>query len=181
MFEKSISILASCAVAAIGAFAVSAPQTFAAFTSSTTNAGNSVAAGTVLVKLVDASGTQLASPIVSIANAQPAMFTKSFTIRVKNGGSLPAAIDVHSAALVDGTANSLDDVLVATVKSAGGTTLYSGKVSALSVLLSSLAAGETATLTLEVTWPDLPGVDDNPYQDANLTFSIAADASQLVV
>lgn len=180
MFHKSISILTSCAIAAGGAFALSAPQTFAAFTSSTTVTGNSVAAGTVVVRLVDAGGVQLSSPIVAVTNAQPAMTTKTFTIRVKNGGSLPASVDVHTASLVDGTANSLDDVLLATVKNAGGTTLYSGKVSGLSVLLSSLPAGETASLTLELTWPDLPGVDDNPYQDASLTFSISADASQLI-
>jgi predicted ribosomally synthesized peptide with SipW-like signal peptide len=180
MFERPISLLSGCVLAAGGAFALSAPQTFAAFTSSAEVAGNSVEAGGLDVLLVDAAGTPLSAPIVSVANAQPAMTTKTFTVRVKNGGSLPGTVELHTAGLVDGTAASLDDVLVATVKNAGGTTLFSGKVSALSVVLASLAAGDTAVLTLELTWPDLPGVDDNPYQEASLSFSLVADSSQLI-
>lgn len=179
MFDKSMPALLACGFVAAGTFALAAPQAFGQFTSTSTVTGNEVHAGTLQVQLVDASGNPLAGPIVSVADAMPAMATKTYSVRLRNSGSLPAAVELHSSNLVDGTANSLNDVLVATVKN-GATTLYTGNVAGISAQLSSIAAGTTATLTLELTWPDLPAVDDNPYQDAVLTFALVADASQLV-
>lgn len=179
MIQRTMPVLLTCGLVASGTFALSAPQAFGEFTSTASVTGNQVHAGTLQVQLVDASGNALTGPIVSVTDAMPAMATKTYQVRLRNAGSLPATVELHSSNLVDGTANSLNDVLVATVKD-GATTLYSGTVSGLTAQLSSLAAGTTATLTLELTWPDLPAVDDNPYQDAVLTFALVADASQLV-
>lgn len=181
MLGKTIPIATSAALAIGGAFAVVAPQAFAEFTSNATIASNHVHAGTLQVQIVDATGQQLTAPIINLTDAAPAMSTKSYSLRLRNLGSLPAAVAIHVGSVVDATANSLNDVLVATVKNAGGTTLYTGSLTGLSVELASIAAASTEVLTLELTWPDLPAVDDNPYQDAAITFAVLADGSQLVV
>ena len=180
LMNKTLPLLATCGLAVGGAFAISAPQAFAEFTSSAQVTANQVHAGTVQVQLVDGAGAVLSTPIVNLTNAQPSMTTKTYTIRIKNKGSLPAAIELSSAGLVDATAQSLDDVLHAVVKTAGGATVFDGKVSALSVPLASVAAGQLVELTLELTWPDVASVDDNPYQDGGLTFTLAVAASQLI-
>ena len=77
MIKKTVPILASSALAVSGAFAVTAPQAFAEFTSTASVTNNSVKAGTVVVKLVDALGAAQTSPIVSLTGALPAMSTKS--------------------------------------------------------------------------------------------------------
>lgn len=178
--SKLIPILTTCSVVAAGTFALSAPQAYSEFTSTSSLTGNSVTAGSISVEIVDASGQTLATPIISVTDAYPAMAARTSTLRLYNAGSLPAAVNLHSADLEALTSANLNDVLQVRVLNAGGTALYTGKVGSLEVLFESLAPASTTVLTIELTWPDLPAVDDNPYQDAALNFGLVADASNLV-
>ena len=107
------------------------------------------------------------------------MAAQSTSIRIKNVGSLPASARLHSANVSAGTASSLNDVLLATTTDANSHVLYSGNISGIDVALSSIAASAQSVLDLSITWPDLPNVDDNPYQDSALSFEIALDASSI--
>ena len=181
MFLQKIFPFAAASVVAVsGAFAMSAPQAFAEFTSTSLNANNTATSGIVQVDLVDQSGATLANPIVNITNAAPSMATRTNTIRIKNNGSLPSAVLLHSGNLVVDQTSDLSDVLVATVKNASNSVLYTGTLADLSVNFAEIAAGTTVVLTLEITWPDLAEVNDNPYQDSAMSFSIIADASNLI-
>lgn len=167
------------AVAVIGAFAVMVPSAVAAFTSTVKSSSNSAQAGTLSTIFVDSAGSVLASPIIQVTNAQPGMAAQSTSIRIKNVGSLPASARLHSANVSAGTASSLNDVLLATITDANSHVLYSGNISGIDVALSSIAASAQSVLDLSITWPDLPNVDDNPYQDSALSFEIALDASSI--
>lgn len=179
MFKKAGPALFTVGLAASCAFALSAPSVFAGFTSRATTTSNTATAGRLKVEMVDAAGVVSATPVVSITGAMPGMTARTSTIRFKNSGSLPAAVLLRSNNVAASTANSLDTVLVARVLDTNNNQLYSGSLSALSVNFASVAAGATVSLTLEITWPDLPAVDDNPFQDASLTFELLADASSI--
>jgi hypothetical protein len=77
------------------------------------------------------------------------------------------------------TSSSLNDVLLATITDASSRVLYSGNISGIDVSLASIAASSQSVLDLNITWPDLPNVDDNPYQDSSLSFEVALDASSI--
>lgn len=179
ILQKVFPFAAASVVAVSGAFAMSAPQAFAEFTSTSINNDNSVSSGVIAVELVDATGTLLSAPIVNISNAAPSMSSKVHTVRIKNSGTLPAAVLLHTGNVVSDPTSDLNDVLVATVTD-GADTLYSGSLSNLSVNIASLAADSTLSLTLTITWPDVVNVDDNPYQDSLMSFAVIADASNLI-
>lgn len=178
-FQKAGPALFTLGIAASCAFALSAPSVFAGFTSSSSTTNNNATAGRLQVELVDATGAVSTSPVVSISGASPAMAARTSTIRFANNGTLPAAVLLHSSNLSASNINTLDNVLVARVLDSNNNELYSGNLSGLSINFAEVAAGSTIVLTLELTWPDLPGVDDNPYQDASLTFELLADASSI--
>ena len=169
----TLGIAASCA------FALSAPSVFAGFTSRSVTTNNSAVAGRLLVELVDANGNVSTAPVMSVTGAMPSMAARTSTIRFKNNGTLPASVIFHSNNVSATTSSNLDSVLVARVLDSNNNQLYSGSLSGLSVNFASVAAGATVVLTLELTWPDLPAVDDNPYQDASLSFELLADASTI--
>ena len=179
VLHKAGPALFTLGIAASCAFALSAPSVFAGFTSSSTTSNNTATAGRLQVELVDANGAVSASPVVSVTGAMPSMTARTSTIRFKNNGTLPAAVLLHSNNLSASNVNTLDNVLVARVLDSNNNQLYSGTLSGLSINFASVAAGSTVVLTLELTWPDLPAVDDNPYQDASLTFELLADASSI--
>ncbi len=179
ILKKAGPALFTVGIAASCAFALSAPSVFAGFTSRATTTSNTAVAGRLRVEMVDAAGVVSSTPIVSITGAMPAMTARTSTIRFKNNGTLPATVLLHTNNVSSSTANSLDTVLVARVLDSNNNQLYSGSLSGLSVNFASVAAGATVTLTLEITWPDVPTVDDNPFQDASLTFELLADASSI--
>jgi len=179
-YPKILPLVASLGVALGGSFAINAPHAFAEFTSTSAVKSNSATAGTISVSLVDAAGVIQTTPIVAITAAAPAMATRTSTIRIRNSGSLPAAVRVHTGNLASATANNLNSVLVAKVIDSTNAQLFTGSLSDLSVSLASVAAGQTVVLTLQITWPDLAAIDDNPFQDSVLTFEISADAASLV-
>lgn len=177
---KLFSVVSSFSVAAAAAFAFSAPNVFADFTSSSSVPDNEVAAGTVDVELVDANGTTQIAPIFTINNAMPYMTAESQTLRIKNQGTLDAAIELTATNLVSSSSN-LDDVLRIVVRDSSNQILYSGQISALSIEVGNLAAGAELDWTVAIDWPDLPAVDDNQYQAAALAFEFNVSASNLVV
>ena len=171
---KSISVvLASIAVAAV--FAMTVPGTFAQFTSQAASQGNAAAAGTLNVQLVDSNGQSTSSPIINIANAQPAMANQTSVIRIANTGTLASDVHLYVKNLENSAAN-LDNVLQLTVKDLNDTVLYQGSISNLDLTLAELPALSTKVLNAIVSWPDLASVDDNPYQGANLSFEFAVDS-----
>lgn len=180
ILHKIFPFATAAAVAVSGAFAMSAPQAFAEFTSTSINTDNTTASGIVQVDLVDTNGALLSAPIVNISNAAPSMSAKTHTIRIKNNGTLPAAVLLHTANIVSDPTADLNDVLVATITDSSSVQLYSGSLADLSLNIDSLAAQSTLTLTLTITWPDVVAVDDNPYQDSLITFAVIADASNLI-
>jgi hypothetical protein len=175
--SKSLSItVASLAVAAV--FAYTIPNTFAQFTSQTKSRNNSLTAGTLGVKLIDADGNESSTPVINIVNAQPAMANQTSTIRIANTGSLNTDTRLYTTN-VSASANNLNDVLTITLKDSQNITLYSGSISGLNVNFASLAPSTTKVLTAVVSWPDLVAVDDNPYQGANLSFEFAVDSASV--
>lgn len=161
------------------AFLMTVPNAFAAFTSSAQSRSNSAAAGTLSTIFVDGSGNVLSSPLIQVVNAAPGMPAQSTTIRIKNVGSLPAEARLRVTNLASTTSANLNDVLLATVTGSNSSVLYSGNIANLDVPLSALQASSITSLTLSITWPDLANVDDNPYQDAALSFEIAVNASSI--
>ena len=176
---KLMSVISSFTVAAAGAFAFSAPNVFADFTSTSSIEDNEVNAGTVDVNLVDANGVEQLLPIFTINNAMPYMSAQTQTLRIKNEGSLPAAIELTATNLISSSAN-LDDVLRIVVKDANNQVLYTGKISELSIQVGNLAAGTQLNWSVAIDWPDSPTVDDNLYQAAALAFEFNVTASNLV-
>jgi hypothetical protein len=182
MYQKKLmSLVTSFSLAAAGAFALSAPGVFADFTSVSNVTDNSVAAGTVDVDLVSATGQLQTAPILAVTDAGPSMAAQTSTIRIKNNGTLPAAIELTSADLVASAGGDLNDVLRLVVRDQNNQVIYTGTVSGLSIEIPSLAAGVTLNWSVAVNWPDLVGVDDNPYQGAVLAFEFQVAASNLVI
>ena len=177
--KKVRPALLTLGIAASCAFALSAPSVFAGFTSRSVTTNNQAVAGRLLVELVDANGSISTAPVMSVTGAMPSMTAKTSTVRFKNNGTLPAAVVFHSNNVTASSASNLDSVLVARVLDSNNNQLYSGSLSGMSVNFASVAPGATVVLTLELTWPDLPAVDDNPYQDASLSFELLADASAI--
>jgi hypothetical protein len=174
--NKWLGYLATTSVIAV--FAWSIPQTFAAFTATTAISANSATAGTVGIQIVDSNGTVLTSPIFSIQDAYPDMPAQISTIRLSNTGSLASAVQLFSRNLSPSAAN-LDDVLQLEVLDSDSVQLFVGKISDFDILLASLPPGSLTLMTLKVTWPDLVGVNDNPYQAATLSFELAADSESI--
>lgn len=133
--------------------------TFALFTSSTTNDGNTFTAGTVLV--TDQSGGAIASQDVNFSNLAPGD-TKTLNMTVKNDGNLDEWVKIDTAA--------------SDASRSGG--LFGG-VTPLTLTYSSdvvkLAPGETHLFTVAYNFPLAA---DNSYQAATGSFNVVVDAVQ---
>lgn len=171
-----LAIAGSALVSTLTVGATFAPSTLAAFTDTTTSTGNTAAAGTMQIDVVDNGGAVTSAASVAIANASPMMAVRTQQLSLRNSGSLAASMRVHVANLM-ASQHSLDDVLLVNVTDSTGSVVYSGKVSNLDFLVSNLPAASTAGYTIKITWPDDPAVDDNPYQGATMSFDLTADAS----
>lgn len=172
------ALIASFTVTVVFAYMV--PTTFAQFTSQTISQNNALEAGTVGVEIVDADGLVSLEPIIDVINAQPDMNSQSSVIRIANTGTLPTDTRLYTTNL-NSTAHNLDDVLKIELKNDQNLSLYSGKISNLSLNVANLAAGSTKAITAIITWPDDLAVDDNPYQGASLSFEFAVDSASISV
>jgi spore coat-associated protein N len=147
------------ATSAAGA-AMIAGGTFAMFTSSATNSGNTFTAGTVVLNDVT-SGT-LVSQDVNFNNMAPGD-NGTLTMTVKNNGTLSEWV-------------KLDPTATAATESTGG--LFGGSnplTITTDTSVVNLAPGATQTFTVAYSFP---GTADNSYQSAKGSFNVVADAVQ---
>lgn len=171
-----LAIAGSALASTIAVGASFAPSTFAAFTDTTTSSTNSATAGTLNIDVVDNAGNVTGAARVVVENASPSMATRTSTLSVRNSGSLASSLRIRATNLV-AIGKTLDDVLKIQIFDQLNNVAYEGKVSSLDFASENLPSNTTAIYTIKVTWPDLPEVDDNPYQGASLTFDLTADAS----
>lgn len=169
-------IVGSALLATLIVVGVAAPSTFATFTAEADSTVNTATAGDLSVTV---NGAVSAPAFVTITNAVPEMSARTYALAVKNTGSVAASLTVISRNIASSTPTSLDDVLDVTIKDAGNVTVFAGKISAIDFDLASLAAGATSTYTVAITWPDNPPATDNLYQDAQVSFDIAAQVTSL--
>src|SRR5690348_3408829 len=95
--KKRKILLTVCIVGVLGS--VAAFGTYSAFTGTTTNSGNSFAAGTVSIQ--DDSG--LSSALFNAVTNQAPGTTTERCIRVKYTGSLPATVHMYTPSVANGT------------------------------------------------------------------------------
>jgi predicted ribosomally synthesized peptide with SipW-like signal peptide len=144
---------------AIGATLIGA-GTFAIFTSSATNAGNTFTAGTLKI------GLEPATAIIDVDNMAPGD-SGSQTLTVANNGSLELRYDI--AEELTGALAAGADGLKVTIEDAAGNVITPGDNNRV------LAAGATEVLTIGY---ELPLAADNTYQGAEATLGITVNAEQ---
>ncbi|MFM2105104.1 MAG: hypothetical protein RL338_136 [Chloroflexota bacterium] len=174
--HRHLGLVGSAALATLVVVGVAAPSSFATFAAEGTSNGNSATAGDLTVTV---NGLQSAPAFVTIVNAVPEMSPRTYTLDVTNTGSVAASLTVISRNIGSTTPTSLDDVLSVTIKDSGNATVYAGKISAIDFDLASLAAGATSSYSVAITWPDNPPATDNLYQDAQVSFDIAAQVTSI--
>jgi len=172
--RKSTALLAGMALSALVmiGLTVSAEQSSASFTATTTNPGNQFASATLTI----GSDKTAAGSLISISNMVPGD-TAPRTVVITNSGNVgftyTGSISATAAtALWTDTTNGLQ----VTVKR-GATTIYSGALSALSLPASGTIA-PAATDTLSFTF-SLPVGAGNTFQTLTQDFTITYTATQL--
>jgi hypothetical protein len=172
--RRSTALLAGMALSAmvmIG-LTVSADQTNASFTATTTNPGNQFATATLTMS----NDKSAAGSLVSLSGLVPGD-TANRTVTISNSGNAPftytTAISATAAtALWTDTTNGLR----VTVKR-GATTLYTGPLSGLAIGASpTIAAAGTDTLTFDFSLPTTAG---NTFQTLTQDFTVTYTATQL--
>ncbi|GAC1459659.1 MAG: hypothetical protein NVSMB8_09480 [Candidatus Limnocylindrales bacterium] len=151
---------------------VSAEQSSASFTATTTNPGNDFSTAT----LTASNDKSTAGSLVTLSNMVPGD-TAARTVTITNSGNVgftytTAVSATASTLLWTDTTNGIQ----VTVKR-GTTTLYSGALSALSIAASpTIAAAGTDTLSFAFSLPVGAG---NTFQTLNQDFTITYTATQL--
>ena len=176
--RAALAIASTALFSSVAVGATFAPSTLAAFTDTTASTANSAVAGTLNIDVVDGAGNASSAARVTVENASPSMALRSYSLNLKNSGSLAASLRVHSAN-VTASVHNLNDVLKVQVIDADGTVVFTGKVADLDFTLANLPANASTIYTIKVTWPDDAAVDDNPYMGATLNFDLTADASSI--
>jgi spore coat-associated protein N len=159
--------------AAVSALAIT-PGTFGGFTSSSSNPGNSVTAGT-LTMTNSASGAAVITAAANPGkdNMKPGD-SVSGSVTITNSGSLPANMTLSISHAVN-TFPSGDVNLVITD---GATQVYSGSVADTSsaiALGSAWAAGASHTYTVTVS---IPSTADNDAQGKGASFELDWNGAQ---
>lgn len=155
------SVMFALLITVVGAMLI-AGATYAIFTSSAANSGNSFSAGTLAINLDKPDGTKY----FDITNMAPGD-SGSKTVTVKNDGSLALRYDIASS-LTGGLTEGANPLTV-TIKDIAGNTIVPGDNNRV------LAAGDSEVLT--VYW-DLPLAAGNEYQDENASYSFTVNAEQ---
>jgi len=152
---------------------VSAEQTSASFTASTTNPGNQFAAATLTMS----NDKSTSASLISLSNMVPGD-SASRTVTITNSGSVGftytgVSSTGASTLLWSDTTNGLQVTVTR-----GATTLYTGALSGLTLAASpTVAASGTDTLTFLFSLPTSAG---NTFQGLTQTFTITYTATQLV-
>jgi spore coat-associated protein N len=158
MAKVAKKMILAVATTALGAALVGGAS-FALFTSSTTNSGNTFTAGTVVV--TDTTGHTLTSEDVLTGNLAPGDHN-TFTMTVKNNGTLDEWVQVDAAKSAATNAGSIF----------GGATPL--KLSYAPDVVK-LAPGESHTFNVDYNFPLAA---DNSYQSATGSFNVVVDAVQ---
>ena len=172
--RKPVALLAGMALSALVliGLTVTADQSSASFTATTTNPGNSFGSAT----LTASNDKSAAASLISITNLVPGD-TASRTVTITNSGNVGftysgAASATASTVLWTDVTNGLQ----VTVKR-GVTTLYTGALKNLAIPASgTIAAAGTDTLTLDFS---LPTSADNTFKTLSQDFTITYTATQL--
>lgn len=153
---------AALATTALGA-ALIGGGTFALFTSSASNSGNTFAAGTVHISLNNPDGTKY----FNISNMAPGD-SGSNTVTVTNDGTLDLRYDIAES--LTGALASGDNPLQVTIKDKDGNVITPGAANN-----RVLAAGASETLTVEYALPKDAG---NEYQSQSASLGLTMNAEQ---
>ena len=172
--RKSTALLAGMALSALVmiGLTVSAEQSSASFTATTTNPGNDFATAT----LTTSNDKSAAGSLVSLTNLVPGD-TAARTVAIANTGN----VGFTYTTAISATANTLlwsdtTNGLQVTVKR-GAATLYSGALSGLTIAASpTVAAAGTDTLSFAFSLPVGAG---NTFQTLTQDFTITYTATQL--
>ena len=172
--RKPVALLAGMALSALVliGLTVTANNSSASFTATTTNPGNSFGSAT----LTASNDKSAAASLINISNLVPGD-TANRTVTITNSGNVGftyagAASATASTALWTDTTNGLQ----VTVKR-GATTLYSGALKNLAIPASgTIAAAGTDTLTFDFS---LPTTAPNTMQTLSQDFTITYTATQL--
>jgi hypothetical protein len=146
--------------------------TTATFTSSSANAGNIVATGSLTVD------NSKEGAILNATGLVPGDSTGG-TVTITNTGSSAGNFSISAKNLVDTPSNpALSAHLDFTLKEMpAGTSLYSGKLGSFTtVQLGKWNAGEKHTYQLTATFPNGTPATDNPYKNASTTVDFVWDA-----
>ena len=173
-----LAVASSALITSVAVGGTFAPSTLAAFTDTSVSTANTAEAGTLSIDVVDNQGNVTSAARVAVENASPAMMTRTYSLALKNSGSLDSSLRVRSTNLLASESN-LDEVLKVQVADSNNEIVYTGKISELDFALMNLPASSSAAFTIKVTWPDDVAVDDNPYMGATLSFDLTADASSV--
>lgn len=141
--------------------------TFAYFTASAQNTGNSFAAGTLGISLDKPDGTKY----FDIGNMAPGD-SGSATVTVSNTGSLELRYDI--AETLTGALASGANGLAVTIKDSAGNVITPGTDNNR-VLAPSGSAGDSEVLTVEYVLPSGAG---NEYQGTSATLGLTVNAEQ---
>ncbi len=134
--------------------------------------------GALDVSFADDAGRSISGPYFEVAGAVPGMTATTARVRVVNTGEQAASFRL-SATNHRPNGRSLDDVLEVSVSDGNtGPSIYRGRLSGMAAEPAApLGPGESRTYVVSVTWPDTPA-DDNPYQNAALSFELNVSATQ---
>ncbi|MGZ4113345.1 MAG: TasA family protein [Tumebacillaceae bacterium] len=147
------------ATTALGA-ALIGGSSFALFTSSTTNNGNTFTAGTVVVK--DITGGSISSQEVNFSNLAPGDH-KTLNLTVKNDGSLDEWVRINGKASDNSKTGAIFDA------NSGVTLNYHTDD------VVKLAPGDTHVFKIDYNFPKDA---DNSYQGTTGSFNVVVDAVQ---
>ena len=172
--RKSTTLLAGMALSALVmiGLTVSAEQSSASFTATTTNPGNSFATATLSMS----NDKSAAGSLVSLTGLVPGD-TATRTVTITNAGNAPfsyaTAVSATAAtALWTDTVNGLQVSV-----SRGASTLYTGSLAGLSIAASpTVAVAGTDTLTFVFSLPTTAG---NTFQGLTQDFTVTYTATQL--
>ena len=172
--RKSTTLLAGMALSALVmiGLTVSAEQSSASFTATTTNPGNAFATATLTMS----NDKSAAGSLVSLTGLVPGD-TATRTVTITNAGTAPFSYTTAAAATA-ATALWTDPVNGLQVSvSRGATALYSGPLSGLTIAASpTIAVAGTDTLTFLFSLPTSAG---NAFQGLTQDFTLTYTATQL--
>lgn len=160
---------------------VSAGQSSAVFTATTTSAANQFATASLVIS-TDKPGTVAANTLVIVSNLVPGDTAQRAVVVTNSGGTaftyaVASTLVAPSTLLWSDSANGLQVTAYRCGCTLAANQVYSGALSALSIPASgTIAAAGSETLTFVFS---LPATADNTFQNLTQGFSLTYTATQL--